>query len=44
MVEKKSRTQLKKGTICKLLDSNKLVKCYNKKGELIAAYGVKKKK
>ena len=41
---KKSRTQLKKGTICKLLKSKRLVECYNKKGEMIAAYVVKKKK
>ena len=38
------RKSLKKGTICKLLKSKRVVRCYNKKGELISAWVVKRKK
>ena len=38
------RKTLKKGTICKLLKSKRVVKCYDKKGNLISAWVVKRRK
>jgi len=44
MAEKISKTRLKKGVICKLLKSKRVIKCYDKRGDLIGLYVVKKKK
>ena len=34
----------RKGNICRLLKNGKVVKCYNRKGELIGIYVPKKKR
>jgi len=44
MAKKISRTRLKKGVICKLLKDKRTVKCYDKKGNLISAWLVNRKK